>query len=102
MRGEMERPSKQASVRRARPGLGNRKQDNVVGPVVVSLEVHLPRNLGRHREGLEDDSAIDKARYVDVRTPRPHEEIAAPQERIGMKVGDPKGGVQLPRVSRDV
>ena len=83
-----------------RPAERQGEQHDVVAPVVVALDVQVARRLGRGGEHLERDVALDQPRDVDMAALRPPEQVAAPQQRVGVEVGHPQLGVERPRPVR--
>ena len=63
------------------------QEQDVVAAVVVALDVQVARRLGRRGQDLEGDVAVDEARDVDVAALAALEQVAAPQERVGVEVG---------------
>ena len=80
--------------RRRRPAEREREQDHVVAAIVVAVEVEVARRLGRRGQDLERHVALDQPRNVDVPARRALQQVAAPQQRIGVEVGHPYLGVQ--------
>jgi hypothetical protein len=76
--------------------LGEREQENVVGAVVVALDVELPRDLDRGGQDLEGNVALDEPRHVDMAPVGPPEEISSPEQRIGVKVDHAERGMEGP------
>ena len=81
--------------------LRHREQRDVVAAVVVALEVEVARSLGDDGEGLEGHVALQEPRHVDVAARRAVEQVAGPQQRVGMEVGDEEPLVQAPRGVRN-
>ena len=100
--GEVERARQEPSPGRRRPALRQGQEDDVVAPVVVALDVEVARRLGRDRQDLERDVAVDQPRDVDLATIRARQQVAAPQQRVGVQVGDPQSAVELAGAVRDV
>ena len=99
-RGEVERPLEQAAPRPRRPAGGQGQQQDVVAPVVVAVRVELPRRLGGGGQDLERDVALDQSRDVDLALRSATQEVAAPEQRVGMEVHDLERRVQLPGARR--
>ena len=58
--------------------------------------------LRRGRQDLESDVALAQPRDVDLAARRALEEVAAPQQRVGVEVGDPQRLVKRARTIRGV
>ena len=102
-RREVQRPRQEPSPGRGRPAQRDGEQDHVVARIVVALDVEVARRLGRGGQDLQRDIALDQPRHVDVAACAALEEVAPPQQRVGVEVRDPKLGVQGARpVGRDV
>ena len=80
---------------RRRPARGEREQDDVVAPVVVALDVQVARRLRATRRGPGarrcPRSAAGTSTWPCVAA---LEEVAAPQQRVGVEVGDQQRRVQ--------
>ena len=74
------------------------EQRDVVGPVVVALEVQVAGRLRRGGEHLERHVALDQPRDVDVATLAARQQVAAPEQRIRVEVDDRRAGVDLARL----
>ena len=92
--GEVQHPGGQAAPGGGRPALGEGERDDVVGRVVVVLDVHALGGLRRHREDLQRHVAGLHPRDVHVPARRAADEVAAEQQRVGVEVGDPQRRVQ--------
>jgi hypothetical protein len=73
------------------------KKRDVVGSVAVSLEVEVSWDLRADGEALERDAALDQAWDVEVTAVAAFEKVPAPQQRIGVKVDDAEGPMQVAR-----
>ena len=92
--GLVQRPREKAPPGRRRPAPGERQQDDVVAAVVVALDVEVAGRLRARGEDLERDVALDEAGHVDVALPGPLQQVAAPQQRVGVEVGHEQPAVQ--------
>ena len=99
-RREVERARQQPAPGRGRPAEGDGEQDDVVGPVVVALDVEVAGRLRGRGEDLERDVPLAQARDVHLATVAALQQVAAPQQRIGVEIGDPQRLVQRPRAIR--
>ena len=93
--GLVERPLFQAEPCAERPALRQRQQEDVVGIGVVAFDVETMRALGHHRKHLQRDIAVDQPGDVDLAARRRSGEVAAPQQRVGMQVGNDKSFVKF-------
>ncbi len=82
-----------------RPALRYGEQEDVVGRIVVALDIEAARRLCDDPEYLKRDIAFGQTRYVDVAACAAFKKIAAPQQRIAMQVGDLKRLVQRQRIT---
>ena len=95
---QVERARQQPPPRRGRPAQGDGQQHDVVAAVVVALEVEVARRLASWRRGPGARRCPRSAagRRPGRESPR-CEEVAAPQQRVGVEVGDPQPRVERPR-----
>ncbi len=85
-----------------RPPLGEREQRDIVGPIVVAIEVRPARHLRRGCHPDDRDAAFDKTRHVDVPERGAAAEVAAPQQRVGVQVDDGQPAVHIESPARRV
>ena len=95
--GEVERPRQQAPPGRRWPAEGDGQQDDVIGVVRVALDVQMARRLGRGREHLEGHVPLDEPRDVHVAAIAADQQVAPPQQRVGVEVDDGQSLVERPR-----
>ena len=91
-------------IAHGRPGPAEAEGDegDVVERVgLVAFHAHVPWHPRRDGEPLERHVALDEARDVDVAVAAPDEEVAAPEERVGVEVDDPERGMELASPIRD-
>src|SRR5208337_1436337 len=62
--------------------------ENVIVLVFIALNVQTMRALGGHGEHLQCNVAIREAGNVNVPVGAALQQIAAPQKRVGVKIGD--------------
>ena len=98
--GEVDGAFGEAAPRAGRPAGGQGEQQHVVAAVVVALEVEVARRLRGGGQDLERDVALDQPGDVDVAALAALQEVAAPEERIGVEVGHEERLVELPGAFR--
>src|SRR5262249_26833685 len=80
-----------------RPGFDKGEERDVVRAVVVPLDVDAGGELRDHGERREGHPALDEPRHVDVAARAAGEQVAAPEQRVRVEVGDHEPRVQRPR-----
>ena len=98
--GLVERALHEAEPGPERPALRQRQEQDVVGIAVIVLDVEVARALGDHGKHLQRDIALDQPRQVDMAAIRPLAEVAPPQQRVGMQVGDGRAAHARPCLGR--
>lgn len=73
------------------PALGDGEREDVIGVTGVALEVLAARRFGDDGEGLERDIGFDQAGDVDVTARAVLQEVAGPEEGVGVEVDDLQG-----------
>ena len=76
------------------------QQEDVVGVAVLRSMFRWRGDLVDDGEDLEGDVAVDEAGHVHVTTVATFQEVAAPQERVGVEIGDGQRLVQRPGTLR--
>jgi len=71
-----------------RPALRNRQPENVVGLVIVAFNVQSARTLGRQGEDLQRNVAVGETRDVNLSVGAAFEQVAAPEQRVGVQIDD--------------
>jgi hypothetical protein len=73
---------------------------NIVALVIIALDVQTVRTLRGHRKYLQSNIAVGEARNVHVPVGSALQQIAPPEKRVGMKIGDGELFVQIKRPRR--
>ena len=86
--GRVKRALLEAEDSRKRPALAYRKQRDVVGRAVIVLDVLATRRLADHGEHLQGNVAVLQPRYIDLTACATRQQIAPPQQRVRVQIGD--------------
>ena len=73
-----------------RPPLGNREITNHIGGCVVVVDIEALWNTADDGEGLEGDVGVMKLGKIDMPDRAPNQQIAPPEQAVGMEIGDEK------------
>src|SRR5208337_36207 len=93
----IQRPLGEAVPGCGRPAVYNCQPENVIVLVFVALNVQTVRALGGQGKHLQGDVAVGEAGNVNVPVSTAVQQVAAPQQRVGVKVGDGELFVQIER-----
>ena len=74
--------------------MGNGQPADHVSEIRIPIDIEMARAGGNQRKGLYGDVPLLKAREVDMASAAALEEVALPQERVGVEVGDDQVFVQ--------
>ena len=90
-------PRQQPAPGRGRPAKREGEQDDVIAPVVVALEFEVSRRLRRAASTCRATfPSMSRGTSTWPRSAR-FEQVASPQQAIGMEVGDPQRPVERAR-----
>jgi hypothetical protein len=80
-----------------RPAAGERDPADHVGVGRVALDVQPARHFRHDGEDFERNVALAQPRQIDVAARAAREQVAPPQQRVGVKVCDEQPPVQFAR-----
>src|ERR1022692_3053849 len=85
-----------------RPAFDDGEQRKVVGIGGVALEVQAARRFGDHGERLQRHVAFDQARDIDMPTRAAHQQVARPEQAIGVQIHDGDAALKIAGTRRDL